>query len=123
MLNTDQDILKAAEDWHKAGRGVALATVVETWGSAPRPAGSSLVINDEGSFLGSVSGGCVEGAVVTEALDVITSGEPKLLEFGVADETAWQVGLSCGGTIRVFVEKLGEAAAGKGAAGHKGVAS
>src|SRR5690606_4280579 len=123
MLNTDQDILKAAEDWHKAGRGVALATVVETWGSAPRPAGSSLVINDEGSFLGSVSGGCVEGAVVTEALDVITSGEPKLLEFGVADETAWQVGLSCGGTIRVFVEKLGEAAAGKGATGHKGAAS
>lgn len=111
MLSTDQDILKAAEDWHKAGRGVALATVVETWGSAPRPAGSSLVINDEGSFLGSVSGGCVEGAVVTEALDVITSGEPKLLEFGVADETAWQVGLSCGGTIRVFVEKLGDKAA------------
>ncbi len=116
MLSTDQDILKAAEDWHKAGRGVALATVVETWGSAPRPAGSSLVINDEGSFLGSVSGGCVEGAVVTEALDVITSGEPKLLEFGVADETAWQVGLSCGGTIRVFVEKLGEAPSHKGAA-------
>ncbi len=111
MLSTDQDILKAAEDWHKAGRGVALATVVETWGSAPRPAGSSLVINDEGSFLGSVSGGCVEGAVVTEALDVITSGEPKLLEFGVADETAWQVGLSCGGTIRVFVEKLSDKAA------------
>ncbi len=110
MLSTDQDILKAAEDWHKAGRGVALATVVETWGSAPRPAGSSLVINDEGSFLGSVSGGCVEGAVVTEALDVITSGEPKLLEFGVADETAWQVGLSCGGTIRVFVEKLSDKA-------------
>jgi len=123
MLSTDQDILKAAEDWHKAGRGVALATVVETWGSAPRPAGSSLVINDEGSFLGSVSGGCVEGAVVTEALDVIPSGEPKLLEFGVADETAWQVGLSCGGTIRVFVEKLGEATAGKGATGHKGAAS
>jgi len=116
MLSTDQDILKAAEDWHKAGRGVALATVVETWGSAPRPAGSSLVINDEGSFLGSVSGGCVEGAVVTEALDVITSGAPKLLEFGVADETAWQVGLSCGGTIRVFVEKLGEAPSHKEAA-------
>ncbi len=106
-LATDQDILKAAEDWRKAGRGVALATVVETWGSAPRPAGSSLVINDEGAFLGSVSGGCVEGAVVTEALDVIASGAPKMLEFGVADETAWNVGLSCGGTIRVFVEKVG----------------
>ena len=108
MLNRDQDILKAAEDWQKAGHGVALATVVETWGSAPRAAGSSLVINDDGTFLGSVSGGCVEGAVVTEALDVIASGQPKMLEFGVADETAWNVGLSCGGTIRVFVEKVGQ---------------
>jgi xanthine/CO dehydrogenase XdhC/CoxF family maturation factor len=106
-LNRDEDILQAAEDWQKAGHGVALATVVETWGSAPRPAGSSLVINDDGTFWGSVSGGCVEGAVVTEALDVISSGESKLLEFGVADETAWNVGLSCGGTIRVFVEKVG----------------
>jgi xanthine/CO dehydrogenase XdhC/CoxF family maturation factor len=106
MLNRDDDILQAAEAWHKAGRGVALATVVDTWGSAPRPAGSSLVIADDGTFLGSVSGGCVEGAVVTEALDVIESGAPKLLEFGVADETAWNVGLSCGGTIRVFVEKV-----------------
>ena len=106
-LARDEDILQAAEDWRKDGREVALATVVETWGSAPRPAGSNLVINDEGTFLGSVSGGCVEGAVVTEALDVIASGEPKMLEFGVADETAWNVGLSCGGTIRVFVEKVG----------------
>ena len=87
-------------------RGVALATVVETWGSAPRPVGSNLVIDDQGNFLGSVSGGCVEGAVVTEAMDVIESGKPKTLEFGVADETAWKVGLSCGGTIRVFVEKV-----------------
>ena len=106
MLNRDEDILQAAENWQKAGHGVALATVVETWGSAPRPAGSNLVINDEGTFLGSVSGGCVEGAVVTEALDIIASGQPKLLEFGVADETAFNVGLSCGGTIRVFVEKV-----------------
>jgi len=106
-LNRDEDILNAAEDWRKAGHGVALATVVETWGSAPRPAGSNLVINDDGTFLGSVSGGCVEGAVVTEAMDVIESGAPKMLEFGVADETAWNVGLSCGGTIRVFVEKVG----------------
>ena len=106
MLSTDNDILKAAEDWRKAGRAVALATVVETWGSAPRPVGSSLVIDADGNFLGSVSGGCVEGAVVTEALDVIDSGKPKMLEFGVADETAWKVGLSCGGTIRVFVEKV-----------------
>ena len=107
MLNRDEDILKAAETWMKSGHGVALATVVETWGSAPRPAGSCRVISDDGTFLGSVSGGCVEGAVVTEALDVIVSGKPKMLEFGVADETAWNVGLSCGGTIRVFVEKVG----------------
>ena len=108
MLGRDEDILKAAEDWRKAGRGVALATVVETWGSAPRPVGSNLVIDDEGNFLGSVSGGCVEGAVVTEAMEVIGSGQPRVLEFGVADETAWKVGLSCGGTIRVFVEKVGQ---------------
>jgi len=106
MLSTDNDILKAAETWRKEGRAVALATVVETWGSAPRPVGSNLVIDEQGNFLGSVSGGCVEGAVVTEALDVIDSGKPKMLEFGVADETAWKVGLSCGGTIRVFVEKV-----------------
>jgi len=106
MLNRDEDILKAAEDWQKAGHGVALATVVETWGSAPRPAGSHLVIDDRDNFLGSVSGGCVEGAVVGEAADVITSGVPKMLEFGVADETAWKVGLSCGGKIRVLVEKV-----------------
>ncbi len=105
-LARDEDILKAAEDWRKQGRGVALATVVETWGSAPRPVGSNLVIDDEGNFLGSVSGGCVEGAVVTEALDVIESGKPKTLEFGVADETAWKVGLSCGGTIRVYLGKV-----------------
>jgi len=106
MLAREDDILKAAEEWRRKGRGVALATVVETWGSAPRPVGSSLVIDEEGNFLGSVSGGCVEGAVVTEAIDVIESGKPKMLEFGVADETAWKVGLSCGGTIRVFVEKV-----------------
>jgi xanthine/CO dehydrogenase XdhC/CoxF family maturation factor len=106
MLARDEEILKAAEDWRRAGKDVALATVVETWGSAPRPVGANLVIDGEGNFLGSVSGGCVEGAVVTEALDVIASGKPKLMEFGVADETAWNVGLSCGGTIRVYVEKV-----------------
>ena len=105
-LARDEDILKAAASWRREGRGVALATVIETWGSAPRPVGSNLVIDDAGNFLGSVSGGCVEGAVVTEALDVIESGAPKTLEFGVADETAWQVGLSCGGTIRVYGEKV-----------------
>src|SRR3974377_702920 len=100
------DILKTAADWRKAGRAVARATGGEPWGSAPRPVGSNLVIDDAGNFLGSVSGGCVEGAVVTEALDVIESGKAKMLEFGVADETAWKVGLSCGGTIRVYVEKV-----------------
>ena len=105
-LARDEDILKAAEDWRKAGRGVALATVVETWGSAPRPVGSNLIIDDQGNFLGSVSGGCVEGAVVGEAIEVIGEGKPRMLEFGVADETAWRVGLSCGGRIKVYVEKL-----------------
>ncbi len=103
MIATDTDILKQAEAWKRAGRGVAIATVVETWGSAPRPVGSNLVIDHEGNFVGSVSGGCVEGAVVGEAIDVIESGAPRLLEFGVADETAWKVGLSCGGRIAVHV--------------------
>jgi xanthine/CO dehydrogenase XdhC/CoxF family maturation factor len=106
MLSSEEDILGAAEQWRAAGRSVAIATVVETWGSAPRPVGSHLVIDGDGNFLGSVSGGCVEGAVVTEALDVIGDGAPKMLEFGVADETAWRVGLSCGGRIKVYVEKL-----------------
>ncbi|MGZ8323392.1 MAG: XdhC family protein [Rhodoplanes sp.] len=106
MFARDEDILKAAEGWRRDGKGVALATVVETWGSAPRPVGSNLVVDEAGNFLGSVSGGCVEGAVVAEALDVIETGQPKLLEFGVADETAWKVGLSCGGTIRVYLEKV-----------------
>ena len=101
------DELEIAEKWMKAGREVAIATVVETWGSAPRPVGSHLVIDEDGNFLGSVSGGCVEGAVVTEAMDVIETGAPRLLSFGVADETAWRVGLSCGGKIAVYVEKVG----------------
>ncbi|MBB3935276.1 XdhC family protein [Aureimonas phyllosphaerae] len=101
------DILATAERWASEGRRAALATVVETWGSAPRPVGSHLVIDEDGGFEGSVSGGCVEGAVISEALDVIASGEPKMLEFGVADETAWRVGLSCGGRIRVYVERVG----------------
>jgi xanthine/CO dehydrogenase XdhC/CoxF family maturation factor len=91
----------------KAGREVAIATVVETWGSAPRPVGSHLVIDEDGNFEGSVSGGCVEGEVISQAVDVITTGEPRMLEFGVADETAWRVGLSCGGRIRVYVERVG----------------
>ncbi len=106
MISTDTEILRAAEAWAREGRGVAVATVVETWGSAPRPVGSHLVIDGEGNFLGSVSGGCVEGAVVAEAADVIASAEPRVLEFGVADEAAWKVGLSCGGRIKVYVEPV-----------------
>jgi xanthine/CO dehydrogenase XdhC/CoxF family maturation factor len=103
---SDDDILQTAEAWNNEGRAIALATVVETWGSAPRPIGSHLVIDNEGNFEGSVSGGCVEGAVIGEAIDVIESGEAKMLEFGVADETAWRVGLSCGGKIQVYVERV-----------------
>lgn len=106
MISTDTDILATAEAWAKAGREVALATVIETWGSAPRPVGSHLVIDGEGNFQGSVSGGCVEGAVVEEAVEVIGNGAARTLEFGVADETAWKVGLSCGGRIRVYVERI-----------------
>ena len=106
-LDEARDPLMIAEGWKDEGREVAIATVVETWGSAPRPVGSHLVIDAGGNFHGSVSGGCVEGAVVTEALDVIGSGKAKMLEFGVADETAWGVGLSCGGRIKVYVERLG----------------
>jgi xanthine/CO dehydrogenase XdhC/CoxF family maturation factor len=106
MIANEDDILRQAEAWKRDGRGVAIATVVETWGSAPRPTGSHLVIDEEGNFVGSVSGGCVEGAVIADALDVIAGGKPKMLEFGVADETAWRVGLSCGGRIRVYVERV-----------------
>lgn len=109
-MNTSAELadpLTIAENWLREGRRVALATVVETWGSAPRPAGSHLIIDAEGNFHGSVSGGCVEGAVVAEAMDVIAGEQPRLMEFGVADEIAWQVGLSCGGRIKVFVEQLG----------------
>jgi xanthine/CO dehydrogenase XdhC/CoxF family maturation factor len=106
MIATDADILAEAERWKRAGRGVAIATVIETWGSAPRPVGSHLVIDDQGNFLGSVSGGCVESAVVEEAIEAIGTGATKLLEFGVADETAWKVGLSCGGRIAVRVEPV-----------------
>jgi xanthine/CO dehydrogenase XdhC/CoxF family maturation factor len=106
MVAAEDDILARAEAWRRAGRSVAVATVTETWGSAPRPVGSHLVINQDGDFLGSVSGGCVEGEVVTEAMDVIADGRPRMLEFGVQDETAWRAGLSCGGRIRVYVEKV-----------------
>jgi LAO/AO transport system kinase len=99
--------LEQAERWRRAGRRVALATVVRTWGSAPRATGSHLAVNDEGAFVGSVSGGCVEAAVVAGALDAIADGRPRLLEFGVSDEDAWAVGLACGGQIQVYVERVG----------------
>ena len=106
MPEPDHTILDQAAGWVKDGRKVALATVIETWGSAPQPVGSQLAIDADGNFIGSVSGGCVEGEVVTQAIDVIGSGKPKMLAFGVADETAWKVGLACGGRIRVYVEPL-----------------
>lgn len=105
MEDNDQ-ILQQAADWRAAGKGVALATVVSTWGSSPRPAGAKLVVDGEGGFIGSVSGGCVEGAVIEEALKTIGDGEPRLLSFGVSNEQAWDVGLACGGKIQVFVERV-----------------
>ena len=101
------NILEQAAAWKAAGRQVALATVVKTWGSAPRPVGSQLAAADDGTFVGSVSGGCIEGAVIGEALEAIADGKPRLLEYGVSDEIAWEVGLSCGGTVQVFVERVG----------------
>ena len=100
---------KLALDWHRAGRKVAIATVVETWGSAPRPVGSLLVIDGDGAMEGSVSGGCVEGAVIVEALEALEDGKPRLLEYGVSDDEAFAVGLACGGRICVLVEPVGGA--------------
>ena len=104
-----EDIAEIALDWHRAGRGAALATVVETWGSAPRQAGSQLAVSGRGEMMGSVSGGCVEGAVVEEALAALQDGQARLLDFGVSDDDAFAVGLACGGRIRVLVEPVGAA--------------
>ena len=106
-MTAEVEALLAAQRWRSAGQNVAVATVVSTWGSAPRPAGSQLAINEAGEFTGSVSGGCVENAVIEAALQIMQTGKPRVLEFGVSDETAWDVGLACGGTIRVFVELVG----------------
>ncbi len=100
------DVLAQAAAWRDEGRRVALATVVATWGSSPRPVGSQLAIDGEGNMMGSVSGGCIEGAVVHESGSVMEDGTPKLLEYGVTDEMAWEVGLACGGTVKVFVERI-----------------
>jgi xanthine dehydrogenase accessory factor len=99
-------LLATALEWLAEGRGVAVATVLQTWGSAPQPVGSQLLIDAAGNFLGSVSGGCVEAEVVAQASDVIATAAPQELEFGVEDNTAWKVGLACGGAIRIFVEPL-----------------
>ncbi len=103
------DLPRLALNWHREGRGVAVATVVETWGSAPRAVGSHLVIDADGAMEGSVSGGCVEGAVIVEALEALEDGKPRLLDYGVSDDEAFAVGLACGGTIRVLVEPVGTA--------------
>jgi xanthine/CO dehydrogenase XdhC/CoxF family maturation factor len=105
-MSDTAEILEQAARWREAGSGVALATVVTTWGSAPRPVGAKLAVDHKGAMVGSVSGGCVEGAVVEEALKTIRDGKPRLLDFGVTNEAAWEVGLACGGKIEIFVERV-----------------
>ncbi len=104
---SDDELFETMRTWRASGKGVALATVVRTWGSSPRAEGSLLAVEQGGGFLGSVSGGCVEGAVISEALEVIADGKPRMLEFGVSDEQAWEVGLACGGKVQVYVERVG----------------
>ena len=112
-MNTDldlaarDDVIENALNWQSEGKKVALATVIQTWGSAPRPVGSQLAIDEAGNMVGSVSGGCVEGAVIQEALELMNNGGHKTLEFGVSNDDAWEVGLACGGKIRIFVEAVG----------------
>ena len=105
-LSKDDDVLREAALWRGEGRDVALATVVRTWGSSPRPVGSHLAIDGDSNFVGSVSGGCIEGAVIHEALEVMQDGKPRTLKYGVTHEMAWEVGLACGGQVHVYVEKL-----------------
>lgn len=103
---SQDDVLGTAGSWLEEGRKVAIATVVKTWGSSPRPVGSRLVVDGDGAMVGSVSGGCIEGAVIKEAFEVMDGAEPRLLEFGVSNEQAWDVGLACGGQVQVWVERL-----------------
>lgn len=106
-MNHDHDkVLETALAWKNEGQGVAIATVIRTWGSSPRPAGSQLAVRQDSSFVGSVSGGCVEAAVISEAIDTIKDGKPRTLTFGVSNEQAWVVGLACGGQIEIFVERI-----------------
>ena len=103
----DEKILEEAKDWLKVKRNVVLATVIQTWGSSPRPIGSRMIINDKGDFSGSVSGGCVETAVVRECMGLIKEKKPfKKIEFKVSNESAWEVGLACGGEIAIFLEQI-----------------
>jgi len=104
-----KDIVRDVDSWREAGEEIALATVVRTWGSGPRGPGAKMAMTRDAHIVGSVSGGCVESAVVEEAREALDAGTPKLLHFGVSDETAWDVGLSCGGTIDIFVEPLTDA--------------
>ena len=106
-MTEPDDVLSTAAAWRDAGELVAIATVTETWGSSPRPPGSLLAITASGRMAGSVSGGCIEGAVAEIAQETIRTGVPKLMDFGITDERAWEVGLACGGKLKVFVEKLG----------------
>ena len=101
-----KDILPVLETWQARGDEIAVATVIRTWGSSPRAVGSKMAVNQRGEIIGSVSGGCIEGAVAETARRVIKTGQPRMLQFGVADETAWAVGLACGGKVEVFVERL-----------------
>jgi xanthine/CO dehydrogenase XdhC/CoxF family maturation factor len=100
------NVLEQTAAWREEGKGVALATVVTTWGSSPRPVGSQLAADESGKFVGSVSGGCIEGAVVEQALAAIKDGDTRLLDFGVTNEQAWEIGLACGGKVQVFVERV-----------------
>ncbi len=106
-----RDVLEAIQKWRKEGKRVALATVVKAEGSAPRREGARLAISEDGEMAGSVSGGCVETDVMYQALDVLKSGEPRLLRYAITDDMVWEVGLACGGTIEVWVEPLPEASA------------
>ena len=104
--NEVEDVLATAAAWRAAGEQVAVATVTEAWGSSPRPAGSQMAVTKSGRMAGSVSGGCIEGAVADAAVKTIETGTPQLLDFGVSNERAWEVGLACGGKVKVFVERL-----------------
>ena len=105
-LGEVEDVLSTAAAWRSAGEQVAVATVTETWGSSPRPAGSQMAVTKSGKMAGSVSGGCIEGAVAEAAMQTLETGSPQLLDFGVTNERAWEVGLACGGKVKVFVERL-----------------